>query len=317
MAEQFYTILTQTGREKLVAAVATAGTIRLETMALGSGENEAYYEPTEAQTILKNEVWRGDLSSLKVSPDNPGWMIAEAVVLADVGGFWVREVGIFDADGDLIAVGKMPETYKPRYQDGTTKDLWIRVYMEAANTSAVTLNIDPSLAVATQQSVVNAIESHVAEANPHPQYAKEQAMKGTRYATLDLGESGTVNQVYDYSAAAVFVSTVTGDHAIQFANFPDSGDMGRMHVFLINGGMFNLIWPVGINWALQNGMTSDNFTDLMASYGRSLMPRGTDQFEFWSLDGGVTVYGKLICSTYFVNTIPIGDAVIGDGFEVG
>jgi len=167
MAEQFYTILTNTGKAKWVAAIANGTTINIEKMALGSGENEAYYNPVEAQVALKNEVWRGLLSSTTVPIDNPNWLLIEAVVLATDGGFNVREVGIIDTEGDLIAIGKFPETYKPQYADGSTKDLWIRVYLEVSNASVVNFNVDPSTASATLNTVVQAVSAHNLDLNSH------------------------------------------------------------------------------------------------------------------------------------------------------
>ena len=157
MAELFYTILTNTGKAKWAAAIASGTTVNLEEMALGSGLNDAYYNPVESQLTLKTEVWRGQLSSLSVDIENPNWIVLEGVVLATVGGFNVREVGIFDTAGDMIAIGKFPETYKPSYADGSTKDLWVKVYLEVSNTSVVTLAIDPAVAVPTVQTVNNAV----------------------------------------------------------------------------------------------------------------------------------------------------------------
>ena len=73
-----------------------------------------YIEPTESQTKVVHEVWRGQLNTLKIAPDNPAWVIAEAIIPEQVGGWYVREVGLLDTDGTLVAIGKFPETYKPR-----------------------------------------------------------------------------------------------------------------------------------------------------------------------------------------------------------
>ena len=151
MANEFFTILTATGRNKLAAATATATPLTLTQMAVGDGDNGAYYSPTEAQTALKHEVWRGTINHLAVDANNPNWIVAELVIPDNVGGFYIREVGLFDSTGAMIAVGKFPESYKPTLPAGSNKQLYVRMILEVANTSAVTLLVDPSVVLATRQ----------------------------------------------------------------------------------------------------------------------------------------------------------------------
>lgn len=151
MANEFFTILTATGRNKLAAATATGTPLTLTQMAVGDGDNGAYYSPTEAQTALKHEVWRGAINHLAVDANNPNWIVAELVIPDNVGGFYIREVGLFDSTGAMIAVGKFPESYKPTLAAGSNKQLYVRMILEVANTSAVTLLVDPSVVLATRQ----------------------------------------------------------------------------------------------------------------------------------------------------------------------
>lgn len=151
MANEFFTILTATGRNKLAAATATGTPLTLTQMAVGDGDNGAYYSPTEAQTVLKHEVWRGAINHLAVDANNPNWIVAELVIPDNVGGFYIREVGLFDNAGAMIAVGKFPESYKPTLAAGSNKQLYVRMILEVANTSAVTLLVDPSVVLATRQ----------------------------------------------------------------------------------------------------------------------------------------------------------------------
>lgn len=151
MANEFFTILTATGRNKLAAATATGTALTLTQMAVGDGANGAYYSPTEAQTALKHEVWRGAINHLAVDANNPNWIVAELVIPDNVGGFYIREVGLFDSTGAMIAVGKFPESYKPTLAAGSNKQLYVRMILEVANTSAVTLLVDPSVVLATRQ----------------------------------------------------------------------------------------------------------------------------------------------------------------------
>lgn len=156
MAE-FSTILTTVGLAKMANATVTQSPIQFTSLAVGDS-NGSYYTPTSDQTALKHEVWRSNISSVYVDESNANWIVIESVIPSNIGGFTIREVGLFDTDGDLIAVGKYPATYKPVLDDGSTKDIYLRVIIEVANTSAITLKIDPSVALASKEYVTKAIE---------------------------------------------------------------------------------------------------------------------------------------------------------------
>lgn len=166
MASEFFTILTSAGKSKIASALAEQKQIRLQTMVVGDG-NGHYVEPTESQTKVVHEVWRGQLNTLKIAPDNPAWVIAETIIPEQVGGWYVREVGLLDADGTLVAIGKFPETYKPLLPTGASKQIVIRAVMEVTNADAVTLLIDPSVVMATREYVDDALKTHQQSRN-HP-----------------------------------------------------------------------------------------------------------------------------------------------------
>lgn len=166
LAEQFYTILTAVGKAKLANALALGRKVELTHLALGDGGG-SYYNPTEDQTALRNEVWRGNISSVEVDADNPNWIKIQTIVLSQHGGFTIREAGVFDADGDLIAIGKYPETYKPVLADGSIKDLVVRMILEVSNTSSVQLKVDLAVILATKKDVDDAVKSHSNTATPH------------------------------------------------------------------------------------------------------------------------------------------------------
>ncbi|ASE02630.1 phage tail fiber repeat protein [Salmonella enterica subsp. enterica serovar Infantis str. SARB27] len=166
MDNEFYTLLTDRGMAKIASALADKKQLHLQKMAVGDGGGQ-YYEPTASQTNLRHEVWRGDMNTLTVAPNNPNWLIAELVLPEDVGGWYVREVGVFDADGELIAIGKFPESYKPLLPGGCGKQVCIRLIMEVSNTTAVTLTVDPSIVLATRDYVDNRLDEHEHSTN-HP-----------------------------------------------------------------------------------------------------------------------------------------------------
>ncbi|MBV4427192.1 phage tail protein [Clostridium tyrobutyricum] len=154
MAETFYTILTNIGKAKIANAAALGTDINITKFAVGDG-NGSYYNPTEDQITLKNEVWHGNTTSVNVDPDNPNWIVAGSIITATDGGFMIREAAIFDADDDMIAIGKYPETYKPLVTEGSAKDLNVKMIIEVSNASSVTLKINPSVLFATKTDLNN------------------------------------------------------------------------------------------------------------------------------------------------------------------
>ncbi|EPH5871026.1 phage tail protein [Salmonella enterica] len=166
MDNEFYTLLTDWGMAKIASALADKKQIHLQKIAVGDGGGQ-YYEPTASQTNLRHEVWRGEMNTLTVAPNNPNWLIAELVLPEDVGGWYVREVGVFDDEGELIAIGKFPESYKPLLPGGCGKQVCIRLIMEVSNTTAVTLTVDPSIVLATRDYVDARLDEHEHSTN-HP-----------------------------------------------------------------------------------------------------------------------------------------------------
>lgn len=191
----FYTLLTTIGAARLANAQATSTTVDLVELAVGDGEAGAAYNPTEAQTELKNEVWRGDINQIYVHAENANWIVIEAVVPEEVGGWFVREVGIFDGDDNMIAVGKYPETYKPELAEGSAKDLYIRMILQISNTGDVELKIDPAIVLATRKYADDKMIAHLAAVDPHTQYAVPDAtteIKGkVELATVAEAKAGT------------------------------------------------------------------------------------------------------------------------------
>lgn len=150
----FFTILTTIGQAKIANAVALGQQIELVEMALGDGNGNPT-TPNQAQTGLVREVYREQLNQLSVDDANPNYVIAELVVPSSEGGWTVREVGLYDVDGDLLAVGNFPDTYKPQLSEGASRDLVVRIIIEVSNASAVELKIDPSVVLASRQWVVS------------------------------------------------------------------------------------------------------------------------------------------------------------------
>jgi phage-related tail fiber protein len=148
----YYTLLTNIGKAQLANAQVLGQALNLSELAVGDG-NGAYMAPEEQQTALKNEVWRAAINQIYVDNNNANWLVIEAVIPETTGGWTVREVGVFDDAGNLIAVGAYPETYKPQLAEGSGRDLYIRMILEISNTAQVELKIDPAIVLATRDYV--------------------------------------------------------------------------------------------------------------------------------------------------------------------
>lgn len=189
MANEFFTILTAVGMDKLAAAQVSGTMLQLTQMAVGDGDNGGYYNPTEAQATLKHEVWRGAINHLAVDANNPNWIVAELVIPDTVGGFYIREVGLLDATGALIAVGKFPESYKPTLATGSNKQLHVRMILEVSNASAVTLQVDPSVVLATRKYCDDKVAAEINKLD------SKQSVRVATTAALALSGLQTVDGV--------------------------------------------------------------------------------------------------------------------------
>ncbi|EOG6951245.1 phage tail protein [Edwardsiella piscicida] len=152
MATKYLALLTNIGAAKLAKAAALGSKVEITQMAVGDG-NGVLSTPNPAQTALVHEMRRAPLNMLTVDPANASQIIAEQVIPEDVGGWWIREIGLFDKDGDMIAVANCAETYKPQLQEGSGRVQAIRVILIVSSTEAVTLKIDPAVVLATRQYV--------------------------------------------------------------------------------------------------------------------------------------------------------------------
>lgn len=151
-SSKYYTILTNIGKAKIANAIAYGRRVELTTFALGDGDG-APYDPDESQTALKREVYRANVSNVVIADDAINMLEVNMAVPANVGGWIVREMGIYDADGDLIAISKTPDDPKPSAGSGAAKDVIYRLFIVVTNTSAVEIKIDPTVAVATKAEV--------------------------------------------------------------------------------------------------------------------------------------------------------------------
>ena len=194
--QKYRTFLTKKGREKIVAAEAAGTHLALRHVAVG----DALDPPTEDLTKLRNEVWRGEVNRIQVDAKDAHVLNVEAVIPAQDGGFMVRELGLFDADGDLIAVGRAPDSYKPLVEDGAAKSLLIVFKIIIDNTAVVALSVDDSVVLVTREYLAQQLSLHTTNKdNPHG-VTKSQVGLGSvsNYAVATEAEAkeGTSNTKY-------------------------------------------------------------------------------------------------------------------------
>ncbi|ELQ2343378.1 phage tail protein [Salmonella enterica] len=185
MSAKFYTLLTDIGAAKLASAAALGVPLKITHMAVGSGGG-ALPTPNAQQTALVAEERRAALNMLYIDPQNSSQIIAEQVIPETEGGWWIREVGLFDETGALIAVGNCPESYKPQLTEGSGRTQTVRMVLITSSTDNITLKIDPAVVLATRKYVDDkALElkvyvddlmaKHLAAPDPHSQYAQKDS----------------------------------------------------------------------------------------------------------------------------------------------
>ncbi|EEU9365953.1 phage tail protein [Escherichia coli] len=237
MTAKYFAILTNQGAARLANAAALGTKLNLTQMAVGDA-NGTLPTPDPSQTKLINQKRIAPLNLLTVDPANTSQIIAEQIIPENEGGFWIREIGLYDDDGILIAVANCPETYKPQLQEGSGRTQTIRMILVVSSTSAITLKIDPAVVLATRQYVDDKIievkgyaddlmKKHVEAANPHKQYPlianalKEMVdagLAGDVLKNLGLGEAAKRNVGTGENQIPDMASFASGDGWMKLPN---------------------------------------------------------------------------------------------------
>src|SRR5471030_2029294 len=194
----YYTLLTNAGIAYETACKAAGQPIKLSQISVGDGGG-AVYNPAATDTALKREVWRGPLNALFQDEKNPSWLLAEVTIPPDVGGWYVREAGLWTDTGILYAIVKYPESFKPVLAtSGSGKEFYIRSIFETSNAALVTLLIDDTVVKATRAWVTNYIADEL---------SKLDAKQSVRAAT-------TTNIVLSSAQTLDGVAVVAGDRVL-------------------------------------------------------------------------------------------------------
>ena len=221
MANTYYTLLTTIGQASIANAIALNQTVSLTHMAVGDS-NGAPTVPKESQTALVNEVYRAPINQLTTDLDNPNYLIAEMIIPTNVGGWSVREVGLFDEESYLIAIANFPETYKPKLEEGSGRDLVIRIILQVSNTDVVTLKVDPTIILASQAWVIDNFSKN----KLFPGGAKDQVLTKLSDNSGDMGwkyQSGVPVGTIDYFAREEMPQgyLLAAGQAVGRATYPD------------------------------------------------------------------------------------------------
>lgn len=216
MSAKFYTLLTDIGAAKLASAAALGVPLKITQMAVGDGGG-VLPTPSAQQTALVAEKRRASLNMLYIDPQNSSQIIAEQVIPETEGGWWIREVGLFDETGALIAVGNCPESYKPQLAEGSGRTQTVRMVLITSSTDNITLKIDPAVVLATRKYVDDKVlelkvyvddlmAKHIAANDPHTQYATKASptFTGTPKApTAAAGNNSTQLATTAFVQAAI------------------------------------------------------------------------------------------------------------------
>ncbi|EPU5644075.1 phage tail protein [Escherichia coli] len=222
MSTKFYTLLTDIGAAKLASAAALGVPLKITHMAVGDGGG-TLPTPDAKQTALVNEKRRAALNMLYIDPQNSSQIIAEQVIPENEGGWWIREVGLFDESGALIAVGNCPESYKPQLAEGSGRTQTVRMVLITSSTDNVTLKIDPAVVLATRKYVDDKVlelkvyaddqmAKHLAALDPHSQYAPKESptFTGTPKAPTPAAGNNTTQIATTAFVQAALTALING-----------------------------------------------------------------------------------------------------------
>ncbi|MEE3913532.1 phage tail protein [Pseudomonas viridiflava] len=271
---QFFATLTNVGAAKQANADALGVPWKIAQMGVGDA-NGADPIPSATQKQLINERRRAPLNQLKVDPANNAIVIAEQVIPAEVGGFWIREIGLYDADGDLVAVANCAPSFKPLLAQGSGRTQVVRINLLVSNTSNVELRIDPSVVLATRALVEQRIQEELAKLDNKQSVRVAttgpinlvglQSVDGVATAANDRvlvknQASGRDNGIYSVVAGGAWVRVIDADASVEVTpNLMVSVEQGDT--------LFDTLWQLTTNAPIILGTTALVFEQVAGPTG--------------------------------------------------
>ncbi|MCX2866014.1 phage tail protein [Kluyvera cryocrescens] len=201
MTTKYFATLTNQGAARLANATALGTKLNITQMGVGDA-NGTLPTPSPTQTTLINQRRIAAINSLAVDGNDAGQIIVEQVIPENEGGFWIREIGLYDDTDVLIAVANCPETYKPLLTEGSGRTQTIRMILVVSSSASITLKVDPSVVLATRKYVDEGVievksyidkqvKAHEAKANPHSQYLL------IKNALKEIADAGLADEVLE------------------------------------------------------------------------------------------------------------------------
>ncbi|MBD8791209.1 phage tail protein [Pseudomonas syringae] len=219
---QYYAILTNVGAAKQANADALGVAWQITHMAVGDA-NGTEPLPSATQTRLIREVRRAPLNSLDLDPKNPSVIVAEQILPADVGGFWIRELGLYDSDNNLVAVANCPPSFKPLLAQGSGRTQTVRINLIVSSAASVELKIDPTVVMASRAYVDQAVTAEINKLD------HKKSVRVATTANLTLSGLQTVDSIVMYAGQRVLVKNQTdssqnGIYVVASGNWPRATD---------------------------------------------------------------------------------------------
>ena len=327
MTTKYFGLLTNQGAAKLANAAALGTKVDITSMALGDGGG-TLPTPDTAQTKLIGEKRRAQLNSLTVDAVNSSQIIAEQVIPESDGGFWIREIGLYDADGVLIAIANCPEAYKPQLAEGSGRTQTVRMILIVSSTTAVTLKIDPSVVLATRKYIDDAVievktyadsvlKKHIDADNPHSQYLQiANALAEIKDAGLIADVLKNLGLTEKFSGRLIGCQIFTTPGAINYKPTPGTK---RIRIILTGGGGRGygyLGWGSGLTSRGAGGGAGGTAIALLNADDTKTYPgvvgRGSDE----TLSATSSTFNGLLTAGNGVNTSS-GDAGGAGGTAIG
>ncbi len=248
MTAKYFAILTNYGAAQLANAVALGTQMNISAMAVGDGGGTLPF-PDPAQTKLIRETRRAAVNQVSIDEKNPNFIIAEQVIPENEGGWFIREIGLFDDNGGLIAVGNAPETYKPNLQEGSGRTQVIQMVLMVSSTQAITLKVDPSVVLATREYVTKSIDAAIqaSEAKAAKIYATKTELSSGLSGKQPTGDYATRTELSNGLSG----KQPTGDYATKtevnskLAKDQNGADISNKDTFIKNLGLPEKFQPKG------------------------------------------------------------------------
>ena len=202
----YFSILTNTGLAKLIKAAANSEQIMLNQMSVSDDMGEI----SQDMQTLPNEKHKFSISSITQSDTDANVLICEGVIASEIGGFYIRKIGVYSDDGALFAVGVVPESYKPLLAEGSAKDITIKFYMQVDNSANITLKVDNNVVLATRNYVASEIKKLETKFLPLNGKAADSALLDGRPASQYALKTETGDSFVPYNRIKIADIRVSG-----------------------------------------------------------------------------------------------------------